>query len=286
MHLGLMLITVGIAVAVRWIWHPGAGSWRQRWWWAVLSLCCPLVLLISTALAILSMGHHGTMLGWAVGPLGCRVSLGSLGISLVGLGYGLWQAGWTTWGWRRYPSVPLPQGPSARLVDTVVPLAVQVGFWRSALIVSRGWLEQLSPQEQAVILAHEQGHAHYHDPLWFWLLGIVRRLTVWLPHTQALWQELLLLREIRADRWATQHADPLAIAELLVKLSRQRVLEGSPLPSALVNFSGSDELDRLEQRVEALLHPLPAATEEEGIAVVAMGWSLALLPLVAIAFHQ
>lgn len=285
MHLGLILGALVTAAAVRWGWQPGVGPWRRRWWRAVLALTCPLVLLVSTAIAILGMGHHGTMLGWAVGPLGCRISQGGLGLGLlIGL-YGLCQAGWTSWRWRRYPSVQIPQGIPARLIDTATPLAAQVGFWRPALIVSRGWLDQLSSPEQAMILAHEQAHAHYHDPLCFWLLGLVRRLTGWLPHTPALWQELLLLREIRADRWATQQAHPLAVAELLVKISRQGALGQSGLPATLVGFSGPDELDRLEQRVDALLQPVPDP-EAIPLGLVILGVVPALLPLLAMGFHH
>lgn len=285
MHLGLIAGAVVVAAAVRWGWKPGVGSWWQRWWRAVLVLTGPLLLLVSTAIAILSMGHHGTMLGWAVGPLGCRISqMGLGGALLIGL-QGLLQAGWATWSWQRYPWVDLPQGVPARFIDTETPLAAQVGFWRPVLMVSRGWFDQLSSQEQAVILAHEQAHAHYHDPLCFWLLGLVRRLTIWLPNTQALWQELLLLREIRADRWAVQQAHPLAVAELLVRIARQTALGQSAVPASLVGFSGPDELDRLEQRVDALLKPIPE-TDDSPLGLVILGVTPALLPLLAMGFHH
>lgn len=285
MHLGLFLLTVTVAAAVRWQWRPGLGTWSQRWWWAVLALCGPMLGLLSTASAILGMGHHGTMLGWTVGSLGCRISQLILGGSLVAALYSVFQAGWTTWRWRQYPLIKLPQGIPARLVDTEVPLAAQVGFWRSALMVSRGWLEHLSSEEQAMVLAHEQAHAHYRDPLWFWLLALVRRLTGWLPCTQALWQELLLLREIRADRWAAQQGHPLAVAELLVKISRQTALGHVDLAPTLIGFSSPGEMDRLEQRVDALLEPI-AIEETLPLGQVVLGFALTLLPLLAMGLHH
>ncbi|MFH7244160.1 MAG: M56 family metallopeptidase [Spirulina sp.] len=285
MHLGLLCLTITVAAVVRWRWKPGLGTWSQRWWWAVLALCCPIFGLFSTAIAILGMGHHGTMLGWAVGPTGCRISqLVLIGGLMAGL-YGVFQAGWTTWRWRQYPLTQLPQGIPARLIDTEVPIAAQVGFWRSALMVSRGWLDQLSSEEQAMVLAHEQAHAYYRDPLGFWLLGMVRQLTAWLPCTQALWQELLLLREIRADRWAAQQAHPLAVAELLVKMSRQTILEKAVPSSALIGFSSPDEMDRLEQRVDALLEPMPSE-ETPPLGKVVVGFTLTLLPLLAMGLHH
>ncbi|QQE67152.1 Zn-dependent protease with chaperone function [Leptolyngbya sp. BL0902] len=285
MHLGVLLLAMILAVGWRWRWQPTAEAWSQRWWRAILALCGPLVVLGTSAWAVLWMGHHGTMLGWAVGPLGCRISQVGLGLGAAGMLWSLIQAGWTTWHWRRYALVPLPQGMSARLVETAVPLAAQVGFWQSRLVVSRGWLDALSPEEQGMILAHEQAHAHHRDPLVFWLLGLVRRLTIWLPNTQALWQELLLLREIRADRWAVQQAHPLAVAELLVKLSRPTCLdEGIPTP-ALIGFSAAEDLDRLEQRVNALLDPIPAG-EPISLTLILWGLASALLPLLAVTLHH
>ncbi len=285
MHLGLLLLTIVVALAVRWRWQPGLGTWSQRWWWAVLALCCPGLGLFSATIAILGMGHHGTMLGWTVGPMGCRISQLVLVSSLmVGL-YGVFQASWTTWRWRQYPLIQLPQGRPARLVDATMPLAAQVGFWRSALIVSRGWLDQLSSEEQAMVLAHEQAHAHYRDPLFFWLLGLMRRLTGWLPCTQALWQELLLLREIRADRWAAQQAQPLAVAELLIKISRQTALGNAAMAPIMVSFSDPSEMDRLEQRVDALLQPVPSG-DVPPLGTVALGVALTLLPLLAMGLHH
>jgi Zn-dependent protease with chaperone function len=283
MHLGVLMLAITLAVIWRWRWHPTEDAWSQCWWLSVLALCGPFLGLVSTAWAVLWMGHYGTMLGWAVGPLGCRLSQVGLGLGAVSLLWSLFQAGWTTWHWRRYDLVPLPQGMSARLVETAVPLAAQVGFWRSRLIVSRGWLEQLSPDEQAMILAHEQAHAHYRDPLVFWLLGLVRRLTLWLPNTQALWQELLLLREIRADRWSAQHADPLAVAELLVKLSRPMPLDEC-IP-ALIGFSSAEDLDRLEQRVNALLEPSPE-DDHRPRRMIFLGLAVTLLPLLAVTVHH
>lgn len=285
MHLGFILWAMGTAAVVRWAWRPGVGSWQVRWWRAVLALGYPLGLLLSTALAILGMGHHGTMLGWAVSPLGCRVSQLGLGLGLLVLLYGLFQVGWTAWHWRQYAWVELPQGSRARLVETPVPWAAQVGFWRAALVVSRGWLDQLSPAEQTIILAHEQAHAHYRDPLWFWLLGLARRLTRWLPRTEALWRELLLLREIRADRCALTQADPLTVAELLVKMSRHSALDaayGQPLQAS---FSHPDELDRLEQRIDALLQPLPEG-DKLSLARLGLGLAPMLLPLLAMILHR
>ena len=140
------------------------------------------------------------------------------------------------------------------------------------------------------MIAHEQAHANYHDPFWFFWLGVVRRFTFWLPGTQELWEELLLLREIRADQQVAQTSDPFLLAELLVKLSQQMTLAvQSPAletdfePSAAFNEPLS--LSRLEQRVNALVEPGPTA-ETQAPTVGRLAWLLAAaLPLATTWLH-
>ena len=166
------------------------------------------------------MGHHGSMMGLPVSPLGCWIGRIILGLALVAGTAALAKVLWFQHQLRRYPWITLSAGNRVRCLESDTPFAAQVGFWRSRVVVSKGWLNGLTETEQVATLYHEQAHTHYQDPFCFWLLGILRRLTFWLPHTEQLWQELLLLREIRADRWAAQANDPLLLAELVVKLSR------------------------------------------------------------------
>jgi Zn-dependent protease with chaperone function len=169
-------------------------------------------------------------------------------------------------------------------------MAAQVGLWRSALLVSQGWLDQLTLAEQQAMLAHEQAHADYHDPFWFFWLGSIRRFSLWLPHTEGLWKELLLLREIRADQQAARTSDPLLLAELLVKLARQITLAThapglAPGLESYTAFPESQSLPRLEQRVRALVEPSP-----RGEAYIPrpgrLAWLIVTaLPLAATWFH-
>ncbi|HIK43393.1 MAG TPA: M56 family metallopeptidase [Leptolyngbyaceae cyanobacterium M65_K2018_010] len=291
MHLSLVALMALMAVAWRWRWRPIQSTWTARWQAAWVAFCLPPLLVLAGAMAVLIMGHHGTMLGRTVSPLGCCLSLAILALAVGAASCSLVQLLWLDLKLRQYPQTTLPSGKTARLMETSVPLAAQVGLWRSALLLSRGVLDTLTPTEQQVILHHEEAHAHYRDSLWFWGLGILRRFSVWLPRTQDLWQELLLLREIRADRWAAQQAEPLLIAELLVKLSQAR-LSKTHLPDLPgLGFNHGTSLDRLEQRVEALLNSDnewgpdnewgrgPAQTVGRG------AWLWIGIPLVAIWLH-
>ncbi|MGB3310716.1 MAG: M56 family metallopeptidase [Nodosilinea sp.] len=296
MHSSLILFAILLAVVWRWQWRGGQGqaphvSWQVRWESALGHFCLPPLMIVLVAGAVLSMGHHGTMMGWSVSPVGCWVSLGVL-FSFCGvLVYSLGRALLTHWQLRQYPTITLPQGKVARCVPTHVPMAAQVGLWRSSLLVSQGWLDQLTPSEQQAVLAHEYAHADFHDPLWFLGLGLLRRFAFWLPNTTALWEDLLLLRELRADQRAANSSDPLLVAELLVKLARQMTLAKQPPElgaglDACVGFNESLSLSRLEQRVNALLAPTPEfETQAPGLGRLA--WLVAaVLPLATTCLHS
>lgn len=290
MHSSLIVFTILVAVGWRWRWQRPDGPWQTRWESALSAFCLPPLMVVLAAGAVLAMGHHGTMLGWSVSPVGCWVSLGVLTLASGVLAYALGQAARTHCRLRQYPVVLLPEGGLARCLPVDLPMAAQVGLWRSALLVSQGWLEQLTPAEQQAMLAHEQAHADHRDPFWFFWLGVVRRFTGWLPNTAPLWEELLLLREIRADHQAAYTSDPLLLAELLVKLARQMALPSRPhiLETEIgscVGFNEALSLTRLEQRVNALVEPdirADPSTPNQGRLV----WLIvAALPLVAPWLH-
>ena len=284
MHVLLMAAMVAIAVLLRWRWQPTSDTWNARWHNALASFTLPPLLLLSSSVAVLWMGHHGDMLGLPVSPVGCwfgkLVLTVGAGLFLVSLGKALLFQVYL----RRLPWLTLSSGEQVRYLTSDIPFAAQVGFWRSQVIVSRGWLDGLTASEQSAILRHEQAHAHYGDPVWFFWLGWVRRLTFWLPRTNELWQELLLLREIRADRWALQDTDPILLAELLVKLARSHSADGGP-PSFAVAFCDYQSVTQLEQRIEALVDPalLPTETPQKEEMV----WIfLTVMPLILTCFHS
>ncbi|MBD1872521.1 M56 family metallopeptidase [Nodosilinea sp. FACHB-131] len=290
MHSSLLVLTIVVATVWRWRWRPCDGAWPVRWESALSAFCLPPLMIVLAAVAVLSMGHHGTMIGQAVSPVGCWVSLGILFFAAGVLAYALGQAVRTAWGLRQYAVVSLPQGAQARCLPIDLPLAAQVGLWRSSLLVSRGWLEQLTASEQQAMLAHEQAHADHRDPFWFFWLGVVRRFTSWLPNTEALWEELLLLRELRADRQAANTSDPLVLAELLVKLARQMALTTHSQFSEHwletgVGFNQALSLTRLEQRVNALVAPDTEVKISEQRQVRLTWLMVAMLPLAVTWLH-
>jgi Zn-dependent protease with chaperone function len=170
-------------------------------------------------------------------------------------------------------------GTTARILETELPYSAQIGFWCSELVISTGLVASLDREHLNAVIAHEQAHLYYHDTFWFFWLGWVRSCTFWLPNTEALWQELLLLRELRADRRAAEKVDFLLLAESLLIVAK------APWDSPVwcANFNHLAIGDRLNERIDALLEetkPLPVGRWQNWSWV----WSI-FLPLLTIFLH-
>jgi hypothetical protein len=122
------------------------------------------------------------------------------------------------------------------------------------------------------------------------------------------WHELILLRELRADRWAAQFVDPLLLAETLLTVARSADTSASPSNSsnpdtpiiAGIGFHDFATIDSFEARINALMAsdivPEPAAstspkphTQDDRLTFSIDGWLwvvLACFPLLAVPFHH
>ncbi|YAF94866.1 MAG: M56 family metallopeptidase [Nodularia sp. CChRGM 3473] len=284
MHLMMILAALTVAWSLRCSFHHLPGSWDFRWRRSLFLFLFPPLLIFMTAIAVLFMGPQGRMGGVHTGWLSYELALIFLGffaILCIALAFQGWQSLESA---RKSPLVSLG-GKQVRLLNTEALFAGQIGFWQPELVVSQGLLQTLSPAHLDSVLAHEQGHYHYRDTFWFFWLGWVRACTAWLPNTDSLWEELLALRELRADSYAASQVDPLLLAEsLLMVVSNSSV--SSEICCAALESSGGDAYGgklRLEQRIEALLAP-PKPTPETNWHY----WNsflLAFLPLVSVLFH-
>ncbi|MEO1386865.1 MAG: M56 family metallopeptidase [Cyanobacteria bacterium J06634_6] len=300
MHVHMIAIAVGIALFMRWLSYdsgPSARvsqqSWQLRWTKALSAFVVPPLFLLMTAIAIVTMGITSCH-AWE--------GLLSYGISLafVLLAGAIWlQLSWQVMKSQQTTSqyalktFHTPLGSVlARVIDMPFAFSAQVGFWSPELVISQPIVRHLEVEQLTAVFAHERGHAHYRDTFWFFWLGGLRRLTAWLPGTQSLWQELLLLRELRADRWATQFVDKLVIAESLMQVvSIQRDLQALKLTEdSYAAFSMPALQSRLEQRIDALLSDeVSAEARVEGKQIVPTHWraiAWSLTPLLTIPFHH
>ncbi|MGB5714031.1 MAG: M56 family metallopeptidase [Waterburya sp.] len=279
MHMLAILTVVVLALLIRHQSISSARKWSERWYKALFLFLFPSLLLLTTASTVLYMGCHGQMLGVKAGSLGCIISASLLLFScgcLLKLAY---QGDRSIRQLAIYPQQTVGQ-TTARILETDLPYSAQIGFWHSELIISSGLLATLDEPHLTAVIAHEQAHLHYRDTFWFFWLGWIRSFTYWLPYTEALWQELLLLRELRADRKAVESVDFLLLAESLLTLAKAP-LKSSPV--WCVSFNDSQIGDRLNERIDSLLEETESFPANQWL-----NWSwlcLLFLPLFTIPLH-
>ena len=282
MHVSLMLVAIATAVLLRLaLTHRGL---KNDQWLVVLSLLMvPPLLLITTAMAIVIMGPHGHVVspweGWISYGAAWLFLVATVGV-LVQLG---WQAHVSIAHIQRYPQRIVHDTPS-RVINQDIAFSAQIGLWSSEMVISQGLLDTLDSEHLAAVIAHERAHHHYRDTFWFFWLGWLRRIGTWLPYTDELWQELLLLREIRADNWALTYVDRLTLAESLVQ-----VIAAPLSPVALANFSCTTPTSRLSRRIDALLSDQTDYGFRPQWSLITYGCLaglvLGMFPLCSIPFH-
>lgn len=279
MHLLIILVALGVAWSLRQHLPILKTGWQQRFERTLFLFLFPPLLLFMTAIAVLCMGPQGQMVGLQAGWFSYILAAAWLGIAALfclKLGWQGWQAVCRA---RECPKIHF-EAKDIRVLDTEALFAAQIGFWQPELVVSQGLL-QISREHLHSVLTHEQAHYYYRDTFWFFWLSWIRDCTAWLPNTNALWQELLILRELRADCWAAQQVDPLLLAESLLMVVSDRTLEPDIFCAALASYQVGD---RLEQRIDALLSP------QQDIAKPNLqSWSwfvFACLPLLTVVLHS
>lgn len=279
MHLTLLFFGLFCAWGLRLLALRPDVTCQERWQRSLGVFLFPPLLLLMTAIALVCMGPQGQMVRWWEGWLSYGLAVGFLAFAGI-LALKLMIEGLRSLQRvRTYPQITV-RGRCSRLLATPVPFIAQVGFWRPELVVSQGLLNTFGADHMEAVLAHEQAHAHYRDTFCFFWLGWLRRLSAWLPQTEALWQELLLLRERRADRWAAQTVDTLLLAESLLQMVSAPELYAETICAA---FSSATPRNRLEERIEALLTPQEAVQPSNDWIWT---WLLfVFLPLMTVPFH-
>ncbi|GAB1542790.1 M56 family metallopeptidase [Scytonema sp. NUACC21] len=278
MHVLMIAAALTVAYWMRSQWTKTRGTWNEQWQKALFFFLFPPLLILMTGIALVCMGPQGKMGGLQTGCFGYVLALSVLAfvaISCIKLTLEGWQSIKSV---RDCPRVNIA-GRQVRILNTRALFAGQIGFWQPELVLTEGLLQTLSANQLETVFAHEQGHFHYRDTFWFFWLGWVRFCTAWLPNTDALWQELLILRELRADVYAAFRVDPLLLAESLLLVASTPPVSSEVFCAAL----GSSPVDRLEQRIEALLgqpQPIPQSNLKHWKSFL-----LALLPLLTVIFH-
>lgn len=279
MHLIMLLSALAIAWGLRLLPVSTEGNWQPRWQRSLFAFLFPPLIIITTVLAILLMGAQGEMLGVRASGFSYWLGLAfifSLGFHLCKLTYQAWLSQQKI---ATYPE-QIIQGKIVRFLNIDLPYIAQIGFWQPQLVVSQGLLNILDESQLKAVLAHEQAHLRYRDTFCFFWLGWLRACTSWLINTENLWEELLLLREIRADLEAAKTVDALILAESLLTVARTSL---QPAPCFEAGFSLPLPANRLAQRVDALINH---TTLPNSPNLIYWSWLLLLLlPWATIPFH-
>jgi Zn-dependent protease with chaperone function len=279
----ILIFAVGVAWLLRALIPVLSPESELSWQKALFIFVFPPVLLLMTSLAVVSMGYQGMMFGlkasWLSYSLAIAFLLWSLGLGFYRLG----QASRAIQQIRHYTK-GLTQNQPTRILDSPFPYSAQIGLWNPELVISQGLLDSLDDEHLQAVLAHENAHYYYRDTFWFFCLGWLRQMSFWLPQTEQLWQELLFMREVRADKKAAQQVDPLLLAEslMLVAKNMQEIPILPNFEAICAAFNHQD--NRLISRINYLIEPPDTLLIENNF----LNWillGLAFLPLILIPLH-
>ncbi|MDJ0555344.1 MAG: M48 family metalloprotease [Microcoleaceae cyanobacterium MO_207.B10] len=281
MHLIIILGALGLAFGLRQFEVDGPYNLAERWQRSLLLFVSPPLLLITTAIAVICMGPEGQMFGLSTGWFSYLLAWGFCGWTAILILILAAQAWWSVKKIYDLPQIKV-QGKLVRLLDNSILFSAQIGFWQPELVVSQGIIKTLNSEQLHAVLIHEQAHYYYRDTFWFFWLGWLSRVTFWLPNTNSFWQELLTLREMRADRWAKKQVDGVLLAEILLLMVSDRV---TPTVDFYAAFSCTTPPNRLMERIDGLLTESDFSVQQNNYWY----WSwivLIFLPLVTMFFHQ
>ena len=146
-----------------------------------------------------------------------------------------------------------PTGRRVRLF--VVPelrTPMSCGFVRLSICVPPRALEELGPDEQESMLAHELAHLMRRDSLWLSLAWLVERVFFFQPLHRVARAELHDLAELACDDWAARRTgNRLALASCLARIAEWIV--GAPRNLPATSMAELHGRCRLAQRIERLL---------------------------------
>jgi Zn-dependent protease with chaperone function len=282
MHSLMLLMALTIAVGLRFF----LPIYQRRWQISLFFFLFPPLLLLMTTISVVCMGYQGQMFGYhasLISYVSAIIWLSFAFFCLIKLGY---QVQEIRQSFSSYP-VKLIAEQRARILAIDFPYSARVGFWKSELVLTEGLLQLLDQEHLQAVLSHEKAHQEYHDTFWFFWLSWVRSMSFWLPNTEDLWTELVFLRELRADQYASGQVDALLLAESLL-LVAQKVNQ-----VALINFSDSccvalndNSLNnRLLERIDALVEPEKTVLPRFNYQVWLL-LSLSLAPFLLLPMHS
>lgn len=249
MHFILIFTALFIAYTVRSISTIKQVKYQKKWGLSLFLFTFPPLLLLMTCITVFFMGYHGEMWGIKASKFSYYLAEGFVIFAIFTLIKTIWNLHQLSLLINKY-SVQKINGEDIKIMDSSFPYAAQVGFWNSQLVLSQGLIKLLSPQHLNAVIAHETAHKINKDPFFFFWLSYLEKLTFWLPNNQNLWNNLLLLRELRADKIASKTVDFLLIAEALLTVTTASIDQPKPIK---FDWECPFTNCRLEERINNLL---------------------------------
>jgi hypothetical protein len=161
-----------------------------------------------------------------------------------------------------------------RLVESNAPVLMLAGVLRPRLVVSRGVVGALAPEQLAVALRHEWAHAISHDNLKRLLLLAIPDVLPLVHGLRSIDRAWARMAEWAADDRAVGDSSQrsLALAAALVRVARMG--PAAPVPSLATSLM-ADGRD-LAARVDRLLEPAPCPELSRTWVVSGAAFALAL----------
>lgn len=140
---------------------------------------------------------------------------------------------------------------------------------RGEICVPEAALDELAPEQQRAMLAHELAHLVRKDPQWLAAACMLERAFFFQPLNRLARRGVQTSAEYLADEWAARRAGGVPLARALVKVAEW--IQASPLGVPVAGFA--EERSQLTVRVTRLLDARAWATQGSrwGIGMLAAG---------------
>lgn len=134
-------------------------------------------------------------------------------------------------------------------------------------------VEELEPDQQRAMLAHELAHIVRRDPMWLVAACVVERAFFFQPLNRLARRGIQVSAEYLADEWAARRTGGVPLARALVKVAEW--IQASPLGVPVAGFA--EERSQLTVRVSRLLDRTAWATSRSRWAAGAIAAAMLVL---------
>lgn len=167
-------------------------------------------------------------------------------------------------------------GREVLLTRDARPIAFSLPRRLGGIVVSRGLLAELQPDELAAVLAHEDEHVRGRHHLALAVLDAVFTPLRWIPLMSAICGAVPLYLEIAADEAAKRRGGTPALASALLKLGGRASEERTVGGGVVLHAAGPDRIGQLVS---------PARIGRSIIPVITLGVATAAFALMATVVH-